>query len=59
MANFGLLSILIMTIAVPLWYAKSPSPRAGLRRVVLGMAAYIVLWIGYCTYIFLRLGGGF
>jgi hypothetical protein len=59
MAKFMLLSILIATVAIPMWLAKNKSPRSGLRRVLIAMGIYVFLWTGFCVYFFLRMGGGY
>lgn len=58
MAKFGLLSILIATLALPLQYARAKGARSGLRRMVTMMSVFIFVWVAFCTYVFLRLGGG-
>lgn len=59
MAKLLLLSILIATILLPMRSARAKTAREGLRRAVIGMTVYIFLWVGFCVYLFLRMGGGF
>lgn len=59
MANFFLISILIVTMAVPIRFARSKSARLGLRRVAAAMAIYVFVWVLYCMYLFQRLGAGY
>jgi hypothetical protein len=59
MAKALLLSILIATIAIPMRNARAKSARAGLKRVVVSMTIYIFVWVAYCVYLFLKLGGGY
>jgi hypothetical protein len=58
MAKLLLLSVLIMTIALPMRMAGTKTAKLGLRRVVIGMALYICFWIFFLVYIFMRIGGG-
>ena len=50
-----LLSVLGMTIVVPVVMASDPSPKRGLRRAVLGMVFYIIVWALACSLIYMRL----
>jgi amino acid permease len=59
MAKYLLLSILIATIAVPVGFARTRSARKGMRRVVWTMILYIFIWVAFCIYLFLKLGGGY
>lgn len=55
MAKFLLLSILIMTVALPMRFAKMKDPRAGLRKTMVGATLYVFFWIFFCVYIFIRI----
>jgi hypothetical protein len=50
-----LVSILIATVVVPLRAAKSPSALLGLRRVVLMMLAFEVLYLAALLFVYPRL----
>ena len=58
MAKLGLLSILIATLGIPIRYARAKNARNGLRRMVTAMTVFIFAWVIFCSYIFLRIGGG-
>lgn len=55
MAKFLLLSILIMTVALPMRYAKGKDARAGLRKTMIGATLYVFFWIFFCVYIFVKI----
>jgi hypothetical protein len=55
MAKLLLLSVLIMTVALPMRYAKGKDARAGLKRTVVAMALYIWFWVFYLVYIHSKL----
>ncbi len=55
MAKLLLLSILGATIVLPAVMASDPSPRRGLRRMVVGMVIYIVVWALACAFVYPRL----
>jgi hypothetical protein len=59
MANLLLISILIMSAAVPIGFASGKSARLGMKRVTAGVAVYVVVWAVYCIYLFRRLGAGY
>jgi hypothetical protein len=59
MAKYLLISILVASIAIPMRFARSKSARGGLRRVVWAMTFYVFIWVGFCIYLFLRMGGGY
>lgn len=50
-----LLSVLGATILLPVVMATDPSPKRGLRRTVVGMALYIIVWGLACSFIYPRL----
>jgi hypothetical protein len=52
-----LLSVLGMTLLLPVVMASDPVPRRGLRRTVLGMVACIVVWGLACSYLYAKLLG--
>jgi hypothetical protein len=56
MAKFLLLSVLIMTIAIPMRNAKSKDAKAGLKRTLVAMTLYIWFWVFYLVYIHSKLG---
>lgn len=58
MAHYLLLSILFATLFIPIRAATSKGARAGLRKATVGMAVFLFLWVGFCAYLFLRMGGG-
>lgn len=58
MAKIGLLSILIATIGIPIFFARTKNPRKGVRKMVIAMTIFIFGWTVFCAYIFLRIGGG-
>jgi hypothetical protein len=55
MAKLLLLSVLIMTVALPMRYAKAKDPRAGLKRTIVAMALYIWFWVFYLVYIHMKI----
>jgi hypothetical protein len=59
MASTILVSILVATIAIPIWFARARTARGGLRRVILLMTIYMVLWAFFCLFVFMKLGGGY
>jgi len=59
MAKYLLFSILIATVGLPIYFSRERSPRRSLRRMVWGMVVFIFVWVFFCVYLFLRLGGGY
>ena len=59
MAKYLLMSILVATIVVPMRYATIANPHRALRGAITAMAIYLFLWVAFCAYLFLRMGGGF
>jgi hypothetical protein len=57
MAKLLLLSILIMTIAIPMRLASAKTASVGLQKVVVGMTLWIFFWVFFLVYIILRIGG--
>lgn len=57
MVKLLLHSVLIMTIAIPMWFAKAKDPRAGMRKTVVGAALWFSLWVIFCAYVFLKVNG--
>ena len=55
MAKFLLLSMLIMTVAFPMRYAKVKNPKVGLKRTLVAMTLYIWFWVFYLVYIHIKL----
>ena len=55
MAKLLLLSVLIMTIAIPMRNARAKSPRAGLQRTIRAMAIYILCWFVFLIYVFAKI----
>jgi hypothetical protein len=55
MAKFLLLSVLIMTVAFPMRYAKTKNPKVGLKRTLVAMTLYIWFWVFYLVYIHIKL----
>lgn len=55
MGKLILVSILIATIAFPMMAARDRSPIRGLRRAVLAMAAFNVVYLFAAVYLFPRL----
>jgi hypothetical protein len=43
-----LLSILVMTVTIPLIASRQQRSKKGLRYTLIGMAIYIAIW-GYCV----------
>jgi hypothetical protein len=50
------LSLLVLTIVVPIHLARDPRPHRGLRRTLLGMSGVIAAWGLACAYLYTRLG---
>lgn len=42
-----MMSILIATVAIPAAAARDPSPRRGVRRMLLGLLAFDALYLAY------------
>ena len=57
MPKYLLMSILVATLAIPIWFAKAKGARTGLRKTIVWTMVYIFLWVGFCAYVFLRMGG--
>ncbi len=57
MAKFLLLSLLIMSVAIPMYFARVRPPRKGLRETTVAMAVYICLWILFCIYVYAKIAG--
>jgi hypothetical protein len=55
MAKFLLLSMLIMTVAIPMRYAKEKNPKVGLKRTIIAMTVFIWLWVFYLVYIHIKI----
>ncbi len=56
MQSLLLMSILFATIAIPLVAAHDAYPRRGLRRAVLGILAFDVIYLVACMVVYPRLG---
>jgi hypothetical protein len=54
-AKLILVSILIATVAVPLQTSKTPSAVLGLRRMVLTLLAFEVLYLAALLFVYPRL----
>jgi hypothetical protein len=52
MAKLILLSIIILSVALPMTMAARPKPQATLRRVVLIMVFVIVVWSQLCLRVY-------
>lgn len=50
-----LISILVATVAVPLWTARDPDARRGLSRAVVYTIAASALYLLACAFLFHRL----
>ena len=48
MAKLIILSIVLMSFAVPIWFSTAPQPRRTIRRVQTIMLVYIVIWAIMC-----------
>jgi hypothetical protein len=48
MAKLIILSVIIVSFAVPIWFAGSSRPRRDLRKVQWAVAAFIVVWSYMC-----------
>lgn len=44
MAKFLLMSVVLATVAIPAVTARDPMPRRGLRRTIVGLMAFNVLY---------------
>jgi hypothetical protein len=49
-AKLIILSIVLVSFAVPMWLAASAQPRRTLRRVQRIILVYIVVWAFLCLY---------
>ncbi|HLK39699.1 MAG TPA: hypothetical protein VKU41_23245 [Polyangiaceae bacterium] len=48
MAKLIILSIVLVSVALPIWYSGRPNPRRTLRRVQWSMVLFIVVWAYLC-----------
>ncbi len=55
MQKFTLLSILLATVIIPMTSASERSPRKGLRRTILLMAAFNAFYLIAVIYVYPRL----
>jgi hypothetical protein len=55
MQKLLLISILIVTVALPMRAARDPNPGRALRHVVYGIAAYVAFYVIAIVYIMPRL----
>jgi hypothetical protein len=55
MGKLILVSILIATVAIPMRAATDPSPRRGMQRAILWMAAFDVVYVLAVVYVYPRL----
>lgn len=55
MAKFVYVSILLASMALPMRAARDPSPTRGLRRAVLSVIAFHVLYLVVVLYVLPRL----
>jgi hypothetical protein len=44
-ANFIMMSIVLALVAVPAWAARDPSGPRGLKKVIVGIIAYSLLYL--------------
>jgi hypothetical protein len=59
MAKYLLVSLLAATIAIPILFARERKPRRGLRKVIWVMTGFVLAWVGFCVYLFIKMGGGY
>jgi hypothetical protein len=52
MAKLLLMSVLFATIALPLWFARMKSPRAGAKKTIATFAVFTALWILFVAYFY-------
>jgi hypothetical protein len=50
-----LMSILIATVAIPIWTSRDPDARRGLTRTVVHTVVFNVLFMLACAYLYHRL----
>lgn len=50
MAKLIILSIIVMSLAIPIRLSTAPNPKRALRKVLWMMVAYIVLWSYMCLH---------
>ncbi|MFL5580486.1 MAG: hypothetical protein ACJ8AO_08935 [Gemmatimonadaceae bacterium] len=55
MQKILLISILVVTVAIPMRAARNPSPTAGLRKAVLGVALFNLAYLVFLRFIYPRL----
>jgi len=55
MAKLILVSMLFMTIAIPMRAAADPSPTRGMRRTIVGLAAFVFVYVMLLVFIVPRL----
>ena len=52
MSKILLVSILIVTVVVPLYAAKDPRPKRGLKKALRYMKLFLVVWVFFCAYLY-------
>jgi hypothetical protein len=50
-----LLSLILVTIAVPAWASKDAQPRRGLKKALLALAVFAVFWLLLVKYLYPKL----
>lgn len=55
MANALLLSMLIATVGIPIWFARDARPRRGLRKTVGWFLAFLTAWVIALLFLYPRL----
>jgi hypothetical protein len=50
LAKLIILSVVLVSFALPVWLAATPMPRRTLRRIQWLVFAYVLLWSFMCLY---------
>lgn len=52
MAKLLLMSVIIVSIAFPMIFAKEKNPKSGIRKVVYSFMAFVAAWTFFAAYIY-------
>jgi len=52
MPKLLLMSILIMTLVIPIFFSKSKSAKAGLRKTIYAFAVFLIAWEYFSAFVY-------
>lgn len=55
MAKLLLLSMLVATVAIPMWFARDARPKRGLRKTVTWFLAFLTVWVASLLWVYPRI----